>query len=80
MEMQKIGRIPNKSWVTMTEHAKACVIDDYNLYMYHTEEQPIGLLFNSIYMLVGVTFDGQNYCSPDNLSYPYEKVCIHILF
>ena len=71
--MQKFGNISNKSWAAITEHAKACVIDDYNLYIYHTAEQPVGLLFNSVYMLVGVIFDGHNYCSPDTLT-PNEKV------
>ncbi|KAF7817959.1 calmodulin-binding protein 60 D-like [Senna tora] len=75
---EKVGNIPNKSWLAITEHAKACVIDDYNLYMYHAAEQSIGLLFNSICMLVGVTFDGQNYCSPDTLT-PNEKHMVEVV-
>lgn len=73
--MQKVGKIAKKSWMAMTEHAEACVIDDYNLYMYSAAEQPVGLLFNSIYKLVGVTFDGLNYHSPDTLNH-YQKVYI----
>lgn len=42
--------------------------------MYHTAEQPaVGLLFDSIYNLKGVTFDGLNYFSPDTLA-PADKV------
>ncbi|KAI4301720.1 hypothetical protein L6164_034970 [Bauhinia variegata] len=70
---EKFGKIPKKSFEAITEHAKSCVIDDYKLYVYqHAAEQPVGLLFNSVYMLVGVTFDGKTYCSPDTLT-PAEK-------
>ncbi|KAJ1417169.1 hypothetical protein SESBI_16862 [Sesbania bispinosa] len=75
---EKFGNIPKKSLLAIVEHAKTCVIDDYKLYSYHTIEQPIGLLFNSIYKLVGVTFDWKNYGSPDTLTpskkYLVEKV------
>ncbi|RZC22109.1 Calmodulin-binding protein 60 D isoform E [Glycine soja] len=73
---ETFGNIPKKSWLVITEHAKACEIDDYQLYSYHSEELQVGLLFNSIYILVGVTFDWQNYYLPDTLN-PREKVCIH---
>ncbi|MED6134448.1 hypothetical protein PIB30_037244 [Stylosanthes scabra] len=65
------GNIPVKSWNSITNHAKTCVINDHKLYSYGATQQPIVLLFNSIYILVGV-FDGQNYCSPDALT-PSEK-------
>ena len=78
LEMQKCGKIPTKSWIAITKHAKTCVIDDHRLYSYHTAEQPLVLLFNSIYNLVGVTFDGQNHRSPATLT-PSEKVCVNIL-
>ncbi|CAJ1869019.1 unnamed protein product [Sphenostylis stenocarpa] len=67
-----VGNIAKKSWLAITDHAKTCVIDDYKLYSYHSLELQIGLLFNSIYILVGVTFDWQNYYSPDTLT-PEEK-------
>ncbi|XP_027353219.1 calmodulin-binding protein 60 D-like [Abrus precatorius] len=75
---EKFGSIPNKSWLAIIEHAKACVIDDYKLYGYHSAEPPIGLLFNSIFILVGVTFDWQNYYSPDTLT-PIEKHLVEIV-
>ncbi|MED6193101.1 hypothetical protein PIB30_015985 [Stylosanthes scabra] len=65
------GNIPIKSWNSITYHAKTCVINDHKLYSYRATQQPIVLLFNSIYILVGV-FDGQNYCSLDALT-PNEK-------
>lgn len=73
LQVKEIGNIRKKSWSAIIEHAKSCVIDDYKLYSYHTIEQPIALLFNSIYELVAVTFDGQNYYSPDTLT-PSHKV------
>ncbi|KAJ1385607.1 hypothetical protein SESBI_41571 [Sesbania bispinosa] len=75
---EKVGNIPKRSWLAIIEHAKTCVIDDDKPYVYRTAEQPIGLLFNSIYVLVGVTFDGQNYCSPDILT-PNEKHLVEIV-
>jgi len=71
--------IPKKSWLAITDHAKTCVVDDYKLYSYYSQELQIGLLFNSIYILVGVTFDWEIYYSPDILT-PQEKVWIHNLF
>ncbi|KAK7379188.1 hypothetical protein VNO80_04641 [Phaseolus coccineus] len=73
-----LGSIRKKSWLAITEHAKTCVIDDYKLYSYHSEEQQISLLFNSIYVLVGVTFNWQNYYSPDTLT-PQEKHLVEIV-
>ncbi|XP_020211078.1 calmodulin-binding protein 60 D isoform X2 [Cajanus cajan] len=75
---EMFGNISRKSWLAITEHAKTCVIDDYKLYSYHSEELQIGLLFNSIYILVGVTFDWQNYYSPDTLP-PKEKHLVEIV-
>ncbi|KAL2661241.1 hypothetical protein AAZV13_03G190300 [Glycine max] len=75
---ETFGNIPKKSWLVITEHAKACEIDDYQLYSYHSEELQVGLLFNSIYILVGVTFDWQNYYLPDTLN-PREKHLVEIV-
>ena len=60
------------------EHATASVIDDKDLYIYQTAEQPMSLLFNSIFKVVGVALDGQNYCHPDSLTFE-QKAWIHIL-
>ncbi|KAL1312944.1 hypothetical protein HN51_039521 [Arachis hypogaea] len=67
----KCGSIPIKSWTAIMNHAKTCVINDHKLYSYRATQQPIVLLFNSIYILVGV-LNGQNYCLPDALT-PKEK-------
>ncbi|KAK7337700.1 hypothetical protein VNO77_18285 [Canavalia gladiata] len=75
---EKFGNIQKKSRLTIIEHAKTCVIDDDKLYSYHSAEPPIGLVFNSIFVLVGVTFDWQNYYSPDTLA-PYEKHLVEIV-
>ncbi|RDY07888.1 Calmodulin-binding protein 60 D, partial [Mucuna pruriens] len=71
-------KIPKKSWLAITGHAKTCVIDDYKLYSYYSEELQIGLLFNSIYILVGVTSDWLNYYSPDTLT-SREKYLVEIV-
>ncbi|KAK4282733.1 hypothetical protein QN277_014077 [Acacia crassicarpa] len=76
--LEKFGKIPRKSWKSITEHVKECVKDDYNLYMYQTAEQPVGLLFDSVYTLVGVTFDGQSYISPDTLA-PSDKSLVEMV-
>ncbi|CAL5378626.1 unnamed protein product [Camellia sinensis] len=59
--------ISNKIWETIIEHATACVLDD-KLYTYYRDAESFGLVFNSIYKLVGVINDGQNYQSLDKLS------------
>ncbi|CAJ1976090.1 unnamed protein product [Sphenostylis stenocarpa] len=74
----EVGNIPKRSWMSIIEHAKTCVIDDDETLVYHTAEQSTSLFFNSIYVLVGVTFDGKNYLSPDTLT-PSEKGVVEIL-
>ncbi|KAK3036745.1 hypothetical protein RJ639_029710 [Escallonia herrerae] len=59
------GGISNKTWDIIIEHAAACVLDD-KLYMYRAAEN-FGLVFNSIFKVVGATFDGQNYQCLDKL-------------
>ncbi|CAI9265687.1 unnamed protein product [Lactuca saligna] len=60
-----LGGSCNKTWETIIKHAKACVLDD-KLYMY--EVDGIGLLFNSVFTVVGATFDGQNYLPLEKLA------------
>ncbi|BAT86108.1 hypothetical protein VIGAN_04372800 [Vigna angularis var. angularis] len=76
--LYKMLDLPKKSWLAITDHANTCVIDDYKLYGYHSQEPEIGLLFNSVYILVGVTFDWQNYYSPDILT-PHDKHWVEIV-
>ncbi|KAI3509258.1 hypothetical protein L1887_24411 [Cichorium endivia] len=61
-----LGGSCNKTWETIIKHAKACVLDD-KLYMYSCGAEGMGLLFNSIFTVVGATFDGENY-------FPLEKL------
>ncbi|KAF7142307.1 hypothetical protein RHSIM_Rhsim05G0133700 [Rhododendron simsii] len=62
-----LGGMSNKIWETVTEHATACVVDD-KLYIYYKDGERIGVLFNSIFRVVGATFDGQSYQSLDLLN------------
>ncbi|KAJ6876645.1 hypothetical protein NC651_029597 [Populus alba x Populus x berolinensis] len=70
--------ISNRIWDTIIEHATTCVLDDSKLYSYFDGGQSIGLLFDSIYKVVGVTFDGQNYESLHNLSPPQKALVENI--
>ena len=66
------GNISKKSKETIIEHAKTSAVDDKEYYIYHAPQQPISLLFNSIYEVVGVSLNGQNYRSPDTLNFDVE--------
>ncbi|XP_057792101.1 calmodulin-binding protein 60 B-like isoform X2 [Salvia miltiorrhiza] len=59
-----IGNVSSKKWEAVG-HAAECILDD-NKYVY-TSGQGAVLLFNSIYSLVGVAFDGLSYLSVDAL-------------
>ncbi|KAH1105930.1 hypothetical protein J1N35_009698 [Gossypium stocksii] len=63
------GGISNRVWETIIEHALSCVPDDDEWYTYHGTAQRVGLLLNSIYKVVEVTFDGQNYLPVENLTF-----------
>ncbi|XP_027367318.1 calmodulin-binding protein 60 A-like [Abrus precatorius] len=76
--LSEIAKISKTSWEHIIKHAKTCLIDDVKLYVYRTAEQSMGLLFNCIYVLVGVTFDDQSYRSFDSLT-PKEKHLVEIL-
>ncbi|GFP79125.1 hypothetical protein PHJA_000056000, partial [Phtheirospermum japonicum] len=56
----------NKTWETIVGHAQRCTLDE-NRYTYMTA-QGTGLLFNSVYKVVGVTFDGHSYLCPNSLN------------
>ncbi|KAJ4954715.1 hypothetical protein NE237_011498 [Protea cynaroides] len=57
----------NKIWETIVDHATTCVLDN-KLYVYYNAGQQVGLLFNSIYKVVGVTFGGHSYQPLNNLT------------
>lgn len=75
MEMQILGKISNRTWNVIVGHAMNYVNDD-NIYAYHRIEHDVSLYFDSIYKVVGATFNGQ-LCSLDELN-PSQKVCILI--
>ncbi|XP_043709422.1 calmodulin-binding protein 60 D-like isoform X2 [Telopea speciosissima] len=57
----------NKTWDTIVDHAKTCVLDN-KLYVYYDAGRRVGLLFNSIYKVVGVILDGHSYQPLENLT------------
>ncbi|KAK4851394.1 hypothetical protein QYF36_014740 [Acer negundo] len=64
--LRKMLNCPKGAWDKIVEHASTCAVVDEKFYAYSVEG--IGLLFNSIYMLVAATFDGHNYQYLDKLS------------
>ncbi|MFS7996242.1 putative CALMODULIN-BINDING PROTEIN60 [Helianthus anomalus] len=48
---------PSNVWKPIVKHAKTCILDD-KVYMYRCVADGIGILFNSIFEVVGATFDG----------------------
>ncbi|KAL3814651.1 hypothetical protein ACJIZ3_015919 [Penstemon smallii] len=62
-----------KNWDAIIGHAITCTLADDNKYMYKTAQGTTGLLFNSVYKNIGVTFDGQSYQSVDNLNIHQKK-------
>lgn len=54
-------------------HAVTCVVDDNPMFAYSQESTNAGLLLNSVYRVVGVTFDGDSYLPTDELT-PYQIV------
>ncbi|XP_010268064.1 PREDICTED: calmodulin-binding protein 60 D-like isoform X2 [Nelumbo nucifera] len=56
----------NKTWETIVQHATACILDD-KFYTYYSANQKVELFFNSIYEVIGATFEG-HYHSLANLN------------
>ncbi|XP_057439037.1 calmodulin-binding protein 60 B-like isoform X2 [Lotus japonicus] len=71
---EKIGKIPEKSWNTIIEHAQDSDKDDDERYIYHTTEQPMSLVLNCVYEVVEVTFDGQNYRPVQSLNLEEKRL------
>ncbi|KAK4476721.1 hypothetical protein RD792_015881 [Penstemon davidsonii] len=63
-----------KNWDAIIGHAITCTLADDNKYMYKMAQGTTGLLFNSVYKNIGVTFDGQSYQSVDNLNIHHKKI------
>ncbi|XP_073311582.1 calmodulin-binding protein 60 B-like isoform X1 [Primulina huaijiensis] len=59
-----LSNISNKTWETIIRHAVTCRLDD-KLYLFRTV-CGTGLLFDSIYRVVGVNADGQTFHSLDS--------------
>ncbi|KAK9161676.1 hypothetical protein Syun_008017 [Stephania yunnanensis] len=57
----------NKKWNAIIQHATSCTLDNKR-YVYHNTGQRVGLVFDSIYKVVGATFDGCNFISVNDLS------------
>ncbi|WCJ43018.1 Calmodulin-binding protein 60 B [Euphorbia peplus] len=71
------GGISNKIWDTVIDHAKTCVLDD-KYYTYYGGGQSVGLLLDSVYKAVGVSFDGHTYEPLGKLSL-HDKAMVETL-
>ncbi|KAL3632742.1 hypothetical protein CASFOL_025726 [Castilleja foliolosa] len=71
-----LHRSTNKTWETIVGHAQKCTSDE-NRYTY-TTAQGTALLFNSVYKVVGVTFDQHNYVSPNSLNTYQTNIVEHL--
>ncbi|CAE6123057.1 unnamed protein product [Arabidopsis arenosa] len=50
--------ISKKTWKTIVSHAMDCVLDETECYIYNANTQGVTLLFNSVYELLKVSFNG----------------------
>ncbi|XP_057437895.1 calmodulin-binding protein 60 B-like isoform X2 [Lotus japonicus] len=71
---EKIGKIPEKHWNTIIEHAKNSDKDDDERYIYSATEQSMSLVLNCVYEVVEVTFDGQNYRPVQSLNLEEKRL------
>ncbi|KAJ9180318.1 hypothetical protein P3X46_008580 [Hevea brasiliensis] len=69
--------ISNKIWDIIIDHANECVLDD-KFYTYFEAGQSVGLLFNSVYKLIGAAFDGPMYKPLDELA-PSQRALVESL-
>lgn len=68
--------ITNKKWETIIAHATTCVLDDKrHVYRAAGGVGTTALMFNSIYRVIGVAFDGHTFHSVDGLdTYQMRRV------
>ncbi|XP_022019461.2 calmodulin-binding protein 60 B [Helianthus annuus] len=68
---------PSNVWKTIVKHAKTCILDD-KVYLYRCVADGIGILFNSIFEVVGATFDGVSHLSMNELD-EFQKSMVEAL-
>ncbi|KAJ8752464.1 hypothetical protein K2173_004752 [Erythroxylum novogranatense] len=68
LKLRNMLKVANKSWNAIIEHANSCVLNDDPMYAYFESSQSISLLFNSVYKVVGASFDQQNFEPVDKLN------------
>lgn len=62
-----LGGPDNKNSKKIIKHAKTCVLDE-KLYIYNSNTDGFGILFNSVMEVVGATVDGKYHLSMNELS------------
>ncbi|KAL8171794.1 hypothetical protein V2J09_023598 [Rumex salicifolius] len=58
--LRSILGVSNRVWEAIVEHAKSCSLNNDH-YSYFSADDGVGLLFNCVLKIIGVTYDGQNY-------------------
>ncbi|KAF5760117.1 putative CALMODULIN-BINDING PROTEIN60 [Helianthus annuus] len=68
---------PSNVWKTIVKHAKTCILDD-KVYLYRCVADGTGILFNSIFEVVGATFNGLSHLSMNELD-EFQKSMVEAL-
>ncbi|KAJ8430551.1 hypothetical protein Cgig2_019123 [Carnegiea gigantea] len=66
--------VSNKAWKTMVKHANECHLDSAQ-YSYYNDDERVELVFNCVYKVIAVKFDGQNYLPVDALDL-HQKILV----
>ncbi|KAL7597942.1 hypothetical protein Lser_V15G23455 [Lactuca serriola] len=70
-----LGGATKKNLKKIIKHAKTCVLDE-KLYIYNSNTDGFGILFNSVMEVVGATFDGKYHLSMNELSVSDSQKCM----
>ncbi|XP_042047808.1 calmodulin-binding protein 60 B-like [Salvia splendens] len=73
-----LGKISNKKWEIIVRHAAECVLDDKKYIYMNAQGIGTSLMFNSIYSLIGVAFDGRTYIPMHSLP-AYQRKAVEEL-
>ncbi|KAK4746145.1 hypothetical protein SAY87_012457 [Trapa incisa] len=71
--------VKSGTWEAIVAHARTCIIDDKKQFIYHSRDSmDHGLLLDSVYRVIKVTFDGHSYIPVDGLT-PHQMALMQSL-
>lgn len=69
------GGISRKIWEAIVSHAMNCVLDETECYIYNANALDVSLLFNSVFEVIKVFFNGGAFRNADQLtSYQLDQL------